>query len=120
MLIHQVQVEASQMHREFLLRHTESAELGCHDIHALRRTESCDWAAILGEHRRHYFHIRRLHCYGMYHTDKERFAQLFRRKLAIFRWKSESRSATNKLNFAWRYIVNALVEFSVYRIFRNL
>lgn len=36
MLISQVQVEASQMSRKLLLRDTKPAELGRHDIHALR------------------------------------------------------------------------------------
>lgn len=65
MLIRQVQVEASQMHRELLLRDTELAELGRHDIHAVRRAEGCDRAAVLGQHHWHHQHIRRLQRHGM-------------------------------------------------------
>lgn len=73
MLIHQVQLEASQMPRELLVRDTQPVELGRHDIHALRRSEGCDWLAVLGQYLGDHLDIRRLQRYGKFDIKRKSF-----------------------------------------------
>lgn len=62
----QVQVEASQMPSQLLVRDTKPAEPGCYDIHALRRFEGCDRPAVLGQHHRDHLDFSHLHPDGTY------------------------------------------------------